>query len=91
MDLIIFLLIRLIDIYIWIVILSAVVSWLIVFDVMNTRNKWVAKFCYFLDRMTSPVVDRLRRYVPPIGGIDLTPLVIIFGGYLLQGLLYSLL
>ncbi|MCE9508455.1 MAG: YggT family protein, partial [Alphaproteobacteria bacterium] len=54
MNMIIFLLIKALDIYLWLVIGSVMVSWLVVFGVLNTRNKWVYKFCYFLDRATRP-------------------------------------
>jgi YggT family protein len=91
MNIIIFLLIKALDIYLWLVIGSVMVSWLVVFGVLNTRNKWVYKFCYFLDRATSPGMAQLRKVIPPLGGIDLTPMVLIFGIYLAQGFLYSLL
>ncbi|MBI3441055.1 MAG: YggT family protein [Proteobacteria bacterium] len=66
-------------------------SWLVVFNVLNTRNRWVYQFCDFLNKATNPVVMRLRRFIPPMGGIDLTPMVMMFGIYVLQGFLYSLL
>ncbi len=91
MDIILRLLILALDIYFWIIIATVVVSWLIVFDVLNTRHRGVYKFCQLLNRATDPLVQRLRRVIPPLGGIDLTPMVIIFGIYLLQELLYSLL
>jgi len=73
--------------YFWLIILTVVVSWLVVFDVLNTRNKWVYKACDLLNRLTNPLVLRLRKIVPPVGGIDLTPMVIIFGIYFLLELL----
>lgn len=91
MSLFIFLLIRLLDVFFWIVILSVVVSWLIVFGVLNVRNKWIYKFCITLDKITNPLVLRLRKVIPPVGGIDLTPMVIIVGIYILQRILYGLL
>ena len=91
MDTIIYLLIKLLDIYLWMIIATVIISWLVVFNVLNTRNKWVYKFCDLLNRATDPVVLQLRRFIPPVGGIDLTPMVLIFGIYLLQGFLYGLL
>lgn len=90
MNAIIQLLIWTLDIYLWLIILSVIVSWLIVFDVLNTRNKWVYKFCSLLNRLVNPGMEQLRRVIPPLGGIDLTPMVMIFGIYLIQGFLYSL-
>ena len=91
MNAIIGLLLLALDIYLWLIIFTVIVSWLVAFDVLNTRNRWVYLLCEWLNRLTNPVVQRVRRYVPPIGGIDLTPMVIIFGIWLLQTLLISLL
>jgi len=74
----------LLDIYFWILILTVVVSWLVAFNVINTRNKAVYKFCQLLNMATEPLVRRLRKFIPPMGGFDFTPMVIIFGIYLLQ-------
>jgi YggT family protein len=91
MSLLVFLLIRLLDIYIWTIIVTVMISWLIVFGVLNMRNKGVAKVCRFLDSLTRPPTQFLQRYIPPVGGIDLTPMILIFGIYIIQGLLYGLL
>jgi YggT family protein len=91
MNMIIYLLIQLLNIYLWLIIIGVMVSWLVVFDVLNTRNKWVYKFCALLNRATSPGMEQLRRIIPPLGGLDLTPMVMIFGIYFIQGFLYSLL
>lgn len=91
MDFLILTLILILDIFFWIVILSVVVSWLVVFGVLNMRNKWIYKFCMLLDSVTNPLVLRLRKIIPPVGGIDLTPIAIIFGIYLLKHILASFL
>lgn len=91
MSSLILLLIWLLNIYFWIIILSVVVSWLVVFGVLNVRNKNTYKFCMLLDRITNPLVLRLRKVIPPVGGIDLTPMVIIIGIYAIQSLLYAML
>lgn len=91
MDSLIILLIRLLDVYFWVIILTVVVSWLVAFDVLNTRNKWVYKFCDLLNKITNPLILRLRKVLPPLGGVDLTPMVVIFGIYFLQRMLYGLL
>jgi len=77
----------LLDIYFWILILTVVVSWLVAFNVINTRNKLVYKFCRLLNMATEPLIRRLRKYIPPMGGFDFTPMVIIFGIYILQRIL----
>lgn len=91
MELLIILLVRLLDIYLWLIIFTVIISWLVAFDVLNTRNRWVYKLCLVLNRLTDPVVRRVRRFVPPLGGIDITPMIIIFGIWILQSLLISLL
>jgi len=90
MDFVITLLIWLLQAYFWLIIGTVVVSWLVVFDVLNTKNKWVFKFCNLLNTLTNPLVMRLRKILPPLGGIDLTPMVIIFGIYFLQSMLLML-
>ena len=90
LQLLILLLIRLLNIYLWLIIAEVMVSWLVVFGVLNMKNKWVYKGCSLLDAATRPPIDYLRRFVPPLGGIDITPMIVIFIIYFLQGFLYSL-
>ncbi len=88
---IIFLLIQLLDIYLWIVFAAVVASWLVLFGVLNTRNKYVYKGCELLNRLTNPIILRIRRVVPVIGGIDISPIILIMGIWLLQKVLYGFL
>lgn len=90
MDFIIDLLILALQVYFWIVIVTVLASWLVAFDVLNTKNKWVYKACDLLNKVTNPLVLRLRKIIPPVGGIDLTPMVIIFGIYFLQNILFNI-
>lgn len=66
-----------IDIYIWILIASAVLSWLIAFNVVNTRNPIVNNIGEFLYRVTEPVLRPIRNMLPNLGGIDVSPVVLI--------------
>jgi YggT family protein len=66
----------LIGLYIFIVLLAVVASWLIAFGVLNTRNELARALINFLDALTEPVFRRVRRIVPPIGGIDLSPMIV---------------
>jgi len=66
----------LIGLYIFIVLLAVVASWLIAFGVLNTRNDLARALINFLDALTEPVFRRVRRIVPPIGGIDLSPMIV---------------
>jgi len=66
-----------INLYIWLVILAAVMSWLIAFNVINTYNRFVGMVTYFLHQVTEPALRPIRRFLPAMGGIDLSPLVLI--------------
>jgi YggT family protein len=65
------------DLYVWLLIASAILSWLIAFNVVNTRNQFVASIAEFLFRITEPVLAPIRRALPSLGGLDLSPIVLI--------------
>lgn len=66
-----------ISLYIWLLIISAILSWLIAFNVVNTRNRFVYLVVDFLYRVTEPALAPIRRFLPSLGGIDLSPMVLI--------------
>jgi YggT family protein len=66
-----------IDIYIWILIASAILSWLVAFNVVNTRNPLVSTVGDVLYRLTEPVLTPIRRILPNFGGLDISPVVLI--------------
>ena len=68
---------QLIWIYIYILIASAVLSWLVAFNVVNTRNQVVAMVADFLFRITEPVLRPIRQMMPNLGGIDVSPVILI--------------
>ena len=68
---------KIIDIYTWIVIASAIMSWLVAFDVVNYRNRFVYSVGSFLDQITRPLLEPFRRIIPSLGGIDVSPIVVI--------------
>jgi YggT family protein len=72
------------NIYMWVILIGVAVSWLIAFEVINTRNPQAANLVTLLNKLTEPVYKPVRKFIPPIGGIDLTPIVIIIGIYVLQ-------
>ena len=78
-----------ITIYIWIILIQVLISWLVVFDVINVKNKQAQNLMELLKKATDPVFTPLRKYIPPIGGIDVTPIVVILGLSLLQRALYG--
>ena len=66
-----------IQIYIWLLIASAVLSWLVAFNVVNTRNQIVTMVADVLYRLTEPVLAPIRRILPNFGGLDISPVVVI--------------
>ncbi|HKH02195.1 MAG TPA: YggT family protein [Bradyrhizobium sp.] len=81
----------LITLFIWLLIASAVLSWLIAFNVVNMRNQFVAAIADFLYRVTEPVLRPIRSILPNMGGIDISPVILIVGLLFLQRLIYWLL
>ena len=79
-----------IQIYIYILIASAVLSWLIAFNVINTRNQAVAMIVETLWRLTEPVLAPIRRVLPNFGGLDLSPVVLILLLYFARNLLFEI-
>lgn len=65
------------DLYVWLLIASAILSWLIAFNVVNTRNQFVSAIAEFLFRITEPVLGPIRRALPSLGGLDISPIVLI--------------
>ena len=65
------------DLYIWLLIAAAVLSWLVAFNVVNSRNQFVAMVGDFLFRVTEPVLRPIRNMLPSLGGIDVSPVVVI--------------
>lgn len=65
------------EMFSWMIIASAVLSWLIAFNVINMRNDFVRAVCQGLYRITEPVMRPLRRVLPYMGGVDLSPIVVL--------------
>jgi YggT family protein len=65
------------ELYIWVIIASVVLSWVIAFNVINTRNSFVHQIGDFLHRATEPALRPLRGFLPNLGGIDIAPVVLI--------------
>ena len=82
-------LIFLLDIFFWVIIIQVILSWLIAFDVINIKNTQARNLVALIEKVTDPVYRPLRRFIPSIAGIDITPIIIIFGIQLLKGLIAS--
>ena len=79
------------DIYIGIVIVQVAISWLITFDIINASNQQAQNLIDLLKRATDPIYKPLQKYVPPIGGIDITPIIVILGLQLLRSVIIGIL
>ena len=65
------------DIYWWIIIASAIFSWLYAFNVVNSRNQFVGTVSNTLYRLTEPALRPIRRFMPDLGGIDISPIILL--------------
>ena len=75
------------QIYIWLLIAAAVLSWLVAFNVVNTRNQVVAMIGDFLYRITEPLLRPIRSMMPNLGGIDVSPVILILLILLLENVI----
>jgi YggT family protein len=86
MHLIAYLLSLAVDIYIFIIILQVIISWLVIFGVINLNHPQAKNLTALIKKLTDPVYKPVQKYIPPIGGIDLTPLIVIMGLSILRSL-----
>jgi YggT family protein len=79
-----------ISLYIWVLIASAVLSWLVAFNVVNTRNPVVAQIGDILYRVTEPALRPIRRFMPNLGGVDISPIILIIGLIFIRNLVFEM-
>ncbi|GBD43353.1 hypothetical protein HRbin40_00826 [bacterium HR40] len=88
-----FALCRLVDtvvtLYIWLLIASVVLSWLVAFNVVNTHNRFVRQLGDFLFRVTEPLLAPIRSVLPAMGGFDISPVILILALYFLRDLFFE--
>lgn len=84
MQAVLYVLLQVLDLYMYILIASAIMSWLVAFNVVNLRNQVVSAIASFLYTMTEPLLRPIRRVMPNTGGLDLSFLVLWFGIILLE-------
>ena len=75
------------NLYIWVLIASAVLSWLIAFNVVNTRNQFVSTVWDVLYRVTEPVLRPIRERLPNLGGLDISPIILLLIIYFIQSVI----
>ncbi|MFP6695809.1 MAG: YggT family protein [Alphaproteobacteria bacterium] len=73
--------------YFWMILIQVVMSWLVVFNVINTQNRFIYTVGDFLHKITEPALGPIRRLMPNLGGLDLSPVVLILLLVFLQNLL----
>lgn len=81
---VIFIVRALLELLVWAIIVGAVLSWLVAFNVINMRNAFVMNVTRMLDAVTAPVLRPFQRFIPPLGGVDITPIIVIL---IIQGAL----
>ena len=82
-----FLIYEILDVYEWVVIVAVIVSWLTAFNVINQYNNFVRTLLRILLALTEPVFRQVRKILPPMGGLDLSPMVVLVAIWFIQ---YSL-
>ncbi len=80
----------LLTILVWVIIINAILSWLVAFRVVNPHNQIVSMIGRFTEAVTEPLLRPFRRFIPPLGGIDITPLILILAIFFLRDYLLPL-
>ena len=68
---------NIITLYIWVLIINAILSWLIAFNVLNTQNRFVYAILELTYRLTDPFLSRIRRFLPNLGTLDISPIILL--------------
>jgi YggT family protein len=76
---VIWLILTVLDIYFWIILATVIMSWLVAFNVINGSNPYVRQVGFALRKLTEPLMGPIRRMLPDLGGIDVSPIVVLIG------------
>ena len=79
-----------VGLYIWILIINAIISWLVAFNILNTSNRFVYSILDVSYKLTDPPLNYIRRFLPNLGSIDISPIVLIFGLMFLRNLVFEM-
>ena len=79
-----------VGLYIWILIINAIISWLVAFNVLNTSNRFVYSILDVSYKLTDPPLNYIRRFLPNLGSIDISPIVLILGLMFLRNLIFEM-
>ena len=81
---------NIISLYIWILIINAIISWLVAFNILNTSNRFVYSVLEISYKLTSPALNFIRRYLPNLGSIDISPVILILGLMFLRNFVFEM-
>ena len=81
---------NIISLYICILIINAIISWLVAFNILNTSNRFVYSILDFSYKLTDPPLNYIRRFLPNLGSIDISPIVLILGLMFLRNLIFEM-
>ena len=81
---------NIISLYIWILIINAIISWLVAFNILNTGNRFVYSVLEVSYKLTSPALNFIRRYLPNLGSIDISPVILILGLMFLRNFIFEI-
>ena len=81
---------NIITIYLWIIIINAILSWLVAFNVLNTQNRFVFSVLDVTYKLTDPALNKIRRFVPTFGQIDISPVILILLLMFLRNLIFEI-
>ena len=79
-----------ISIYLWIIIINAILSWLVAFKILNTQNRFVFSVLDATYKMTDPVLNKIRRFIPIFGSIDISPVILILLLMFLRNIIFEI-
>ena len=82
---------NIVTLYIWVLIINVIISWLIAFNILNTRNRFVYSVLDVSHKLTDPPLNFIRRYLPNLGSIDISPIILILALMFLRNLVFELL
>ena len=79
-----------VSLYIWVLIINAIISWLVAFNILNTSNRFVYSILDVSYKLTAPPLNYIRRYLPNLGSIDISPVVLILVLLFLRNLVFEM-
>jgi len=81
---------NIITIYLWIIIINAILSWLVAFNILNTQNRFVFSVLDTTHKLTDPALNKIRRFIPMFGSIDISPVILILFLMFLRNIIFEI-